>query len=805
MQFYDRPVHTASPSSVAVVPTSVLPDRFRSIFRFPAFNPMQSTCFSTIYSTDANVVIAAPTGSGKTALFELAMLRTLVAPMAAGALRGGDAKILYIAPTKALCLERSRDWAARLAILGLKCGMLTGDTATEEVETVKSSNIIITTPEKWDATTRKWNDYDRLMSLVKLIMIDEVHILKDTRGATLEVIVSRMKHIAPHARFVALSATIPNAEDIAEWLGANGSARHEPTKLHLFGSEFRPVPLEIHVHGFPSKSQNVFQLDKLYDSKLNDILDTYYAQKPIIIFCPTRKITLTTAKSLVKSWFPSRRVYSSPNVGRTLGFNDPELEAVARIGVAYHHAGLSLNDRTLVERMFCDHQILIICSTSTLAVNLPAQLVIIKGTASWIEGSVQEYTEFDMQQMMGRAGRPQFDTTGTAVIMTTKDSEENYAEFDRREIVESSLHTSLVEHINAEICLGTVVDIASAMNWLRSTFLYVRLKKNLKYYNLGSTYISHNVDSILERLVTENFDMLVSSGIVTTELINGKQKLAATPRSKSMALFYVRYETMKWFCRARVGMQLQDVLSLLCRADEFNGIRFKPGEKKFYKEINCTPNLRFPFKSSDFSEYSDKVSLIIQVTLGQIELPVYDGSSKHASTFQLDKVLIWQHVHRLASCLLDCTMQTNDSVSTRNVLELARSLHAEIWDSSSSVLLQLDGVGPASLRKFQAHNIQTFDDVRDMDSIRVETVLKLGRGRGIKLLQEIEKIPKFAVSLKKVSETKDTSAGHVRVGVRVVVDMVNKTIVRMHRRKMITVTFLLEMTSGKIVDYRRAM
>ncbi len=79
--------------------------------------------------------------------------------------------MIYIAPTKALCSERHKDWSARLAVVGVKVGLLTGDTPTENISTVKSADLIVTTPEKWDSTTRKWNDYDRLMRLVRLVLV----------------------------------------------------------------------------------------------------------------------------------------------------------------------------------------------------------------------------------------------------------------------------------------------------------------------------------------------------------------------------------------------------------------------------------------------------------------------------------------------------------------------------------------------------------------------------------------------------------------------------------------------------------
>jgi ATP-dependent DNA helicase HFM1/MER3 len=245
---------------IRLVSTHELPDRFRSIFPFPLFNAIQSKSFKHVYHGDNNFVLAAPTGSGKTVIMELAICR-LVAN-----LKNTRFKVVYQAPTKSLCSERFRDWRAKFSTLDLQCCELTGDTDQAQMRNVQSASIIITTPEKWDSMTRKWKDHARLMQLIKLFLIDEVHILKETRGATLEAVVSRMKSIDSNVRFVALSATVPNSEDIASWLGRDPTNQHIPAHRERFGEEFRPVKLQKFVYGYHSNG-NDFVFDKLCDSK----------------------------------------------------------------------------------------------------------------------------------------------------------------------------------------------------------------------------------------------------------------------------------------------------------------------------------------------------------------------------------------------------------------------------------------------------------------------------------------------------------------------------------------------------------
>jgi ATP-dependent DNA helicase HFM1/MER3 len=171
-----------------------------------------------------------------------------------------DFKIVYMAPIKALCTQRLEDWQRKFSIHGLSCAELTGDTDFSQTRIVQQANIIITTPEKWDSVTRKWRDNCRFVELIRLFLVDEVHILKDTRGAALEAVVSRMKSVGTPIRFVALSATIPNSEDIATWLGLSSESSNLPARREIFDETFRPVKLEKHVYGFQG-AFNDFQFD----------------------------------------------------------------------------------------------------------------------------------------------------------------------------------------------------------------------------------------------------------------------------------------------------------------------------------------------------------------------------------------------------------------------------------------------------------------------------------------------------------------------------------------------------------------
>jgi activating signal cointegrator complex subunit 3 len=144
--------------------------------------------FHTLSHTDSNVLIGAPTGSGKTIMSELAMLRVFK--------QTPKSKIIYVAPLKALAKERIIDWKKRLenGPLGKVVLELTGD-VTPDLKALTKADVLITTPEKWDGISRNWQHRSYVQE-VALVIIDEIHLLGQERGPVIEVIVSRMRYIA---------------------------------------------------------------------------------------------------------------------------------------------------------------------------------------------------------------------------------------------------------------------------------------------------------------------------------------------------------------------------------------------------------------------------------------------------------------------------------------------------------------------------------------------------------------------------------------------------------------------------------
>ncbi|KAL4908344.1 hypothetical protein BDW74DRAFT_175033 [Aspergillus multicolor] len=777
---------------IVLLPVRELPDNHRSLFHFPVFNAVQSKCFPTVYKCDDNVVLAAPTGSGKTVVMELAICRLL------NTLKDEQFKVVYQAPTKSLCSERFRDWNRKFHSLGLQCAELTGDTEHSQLRHIQNSQIIITTPEKWDSVTRKWKDHSRLMQLVKIFLIDEVHTLKEARGATLEAVVSRMKSFGSNVRFVALSATIPNSEDIATWLGRNATSQHVPAHREHFGEEFRPVKLQKYVYGYQSPG-NDFAFDKLLNSKLADVIGTHSAKKPIMIFCCTRNSAVTTAKELTRLWNMSNhpaRLWKAPN--KLIPVSNEELKKTTAAGVAFHHAGLDSADRHQVETGFLEGKVSIICCTSTLAVgvNLPCHLVIIKGTINWQENCSQKYSDLEIMQVLGRAGRPQFDDSAVAVILTRKEWVHHYEKLvSGSESLESCLHLNLIEHLNAEIGLGNVTSVESASSWLAGTFLFVRLRRNPTHYKLKEDANCDDEDEMLRRICEKDIKLLQECGLIEANT------LKTTAFGDAMARYCVRYETMKTLLTLKPKSDITQILAVLSQAEEFRDIRLKAAEKSLYKEINRSNDICYPI-NVDIALPAHKISLLIQTELGAVEFPSGEQFQKHKVAFNQERKVVLVNVTRVIRCIIDCQVHLGDSVTVRNALELARSLEAKVWDNSPLQMKQIETIGVAAVRKLVAHGIDSIEALEETEPHLIGIWLSKNPAFGLNVRTRITEFPKLRVSVKMTG--KDMKPGRSpRVLFKAEIAFMNAKCPAFFQRKPVYVCFIAETSDGRLIDFRR--
>ncbi|XP_056149816.1 probable ATP-dependent DNA helicase HFM1 [Lampris incognitus] len=746
-----QPLHLQGSSRSGILrPVSEISAKFRSIFReFPFFNYVQSKALDDVLYTGKNFVACAPTGSGKTVLFELAIVRLLMETSEPWR----DIKTIYMAPIKALCSQRLENWKQKFGPLGLRCKELTGDTEIDDFFEIINAHIIMTTPEKWDSITRKWKS---LLQQVRLFLIDEIHVVRDTtRGATLEVVVSRMKAVQNHRmaenlqtdpsmRVLAVSATIPNVADIADWL-CNESG---PATYVDMDESYRPVTLRKVVLGFPhSPNQTEFKFDLSLNYKMANIIQTYSDQRPTLVFCSTRKGVQQSATVLAKE---ASFIMSIEHKQRLMKYAnsilDSKLRELVMHGVGYHHAGVDMSDRKMVEEAFTLGDLPVLFTTSTLAigVNLPAHLVVVKSTMHYVAGSCEEYSEADILQMIGRAGRPQFDTSATAVIMTKVQTKDKYMKLmNGMEIIESSLHGHLVEHLNAEIVLQTISNVNMAVDWIRSTFLYIRALKNPKHYGFPIDLDRCGIEAKLQELCLKNLNSLSSIGLIT---MDEDVNIKPTEAGRLMARYCVAFDTMKQFRTLTGSETLTDLVELVSKSKEFSDVHLRMNEKRTLNTLNKDKNritIRFPMEGK-IRNKEMKVNCLIQTQLGSIPIQEFGLIQDTAKIFTI--------LTRISKCLSEFLGQCSKTGFTAilSSLILAKCVRAKLWENSPYVSKQLEKIGLTLSTAMVNAGLTTFNKIEEINARELELIVNRHPPFGNQIKESVINLPKYEVSLEQL-------------------------------------------------------
>jgi len=462
-----------------------------------------------------NVVVAVPTASGKSLIGYVAALRTVLVK---------GRKVLYIVPLKALAAEK-RDDLERFSHLGMKVVMSTGDLDSEE-KGMNDADIVVATSEKADSLLRHRS---RWMDDVGLVIADEVHLIHDpTRGPTLEVALTKMMRRDPGMRIIALSATISNSRDLAEWL-----------KADLIKSDWRPIPLKegVYFNGqITFDEYDVMDVDCGKDEIWDLIEDTVNGGGQCLVFVNARRSTESLAVKYSKNMgklFPPElsdediEILEGGSETTALG---KKLASCAKCGMAFHNAGLTYQQRRFVEDGFREGRIKCIIATPTLAagINLPARRVIVRDTKRFESNS--GYTPIpvmEIKQMCGRAGRPRYDDRGEAILIAKTHYDKDhlirdYLLADTEDMISKLGNESVLRsHILGLIATEDASSEEGIVDFLRDTFF-------------GHQSELYGVEEAVDKVV----DHLISEGMVERE--NG---LIATPFGKRTSDLYIDPES----------------------------------------------------------------------------------------------------------------------------------------------------------------------------------------------------------------------------------------------------------------------
>ena len=736
---------------------------FADAFPFESFNRMQAEALPAVLDSDENVVVSAPTASGKTALAELAICRTLRA----------DGTALFLAPLRALTNEKESEWE-RFEELGYSVYVVTGERDLNP-RRAERADVLVMTPEKADSATRK-HDTSRhaFITDVDCCIIDEVHLLdSDRRGSVLEVTVSRLRRLCD-PRVVALSATMPNIDDVAGWLDA--PADHTFT----FGEEYRPVPLhagvETYSHGenpFQDKYRRLFRALDLAQPHVED-------GGQALVFVSSRQDTVRAAEK-ARDVVAERDIemgargdYDMHTAAEELN-NDTLRQSVVD-GVAFHHAGLSRSDKDRVEEWFRDGTVQFLFSTSTLAwgVNLPARCVVLRDTKYHdpLEGEV-DMSPLDVLQMLGRAGRPGYDDAGYAYVVCDGADANKYRTLLREgKEIESRLAEDLDAHLNAEIALGYVREMDDVMAWLETTFYYVRAQAAPDGASDGS--IDYPFGGNLRTRARETLDALVADEFVEEDGL----RLRPTALGRLASKFYMRLDTAREFAdltEAAEGgnggrpIDEGDVLRTVAAAAEFDSVSARRAERDAVDSV-LGQSFASGAEGEDLDPGNRKVLAICRAAMR--------GSTP--GELRSDAWVIRQNVLRLLAALHAFAREFADA----RVANLVRRVEARVETGISADavgLTAVDGVARGRAQKLAAEGPTT---PADLVAAGVEGLVDAGLSEGVaeRVLGNARDLPVVEVEWGDVPDsialgeramcpvTVRSTAGSSRAGVRVTVN-----------------------------------
>ncbi len=361
-----------------------------------------------------SVMVSAPTASGKTLIAMLSMM---------GYLSRNKGKAVYLSPLRALASEKFSEFKKleRLSIGNkIKTAISTGDFENVE-KNLDKSNILVLTNEKMDSIIRHGAEW---IEDIGLVVADEVHLIGDeSRGPTLEMILTQLRLLESKPQIVGLSATITNSDELASWLGCK-----------LVKNDWRPVPLSEGVcdAGKVTMSDGkTFEVERSIRGTPVDLgVQSVHDGGQSLVFAETRtrsKSLATKAADAISQTLKTKEIRELERTSKKILSENEHTETVKTLaslvkkGVAFHHAGLNQNCRTAIETEFRNGTIKLLSSTPTLAagVNLPARRVVISNVNRYDAkaGANRPISILEYKQLCGRAGRPQYDKYGESIIV----------------------------------------------------------------------------------------------------------------------------------------------------------------------------------------------------------------------------------------------------------------------------------------------------------------------------------------------------------------------------------------------------
>lgn len=576
------------------------------------------------------------------------------------------------------------------------------------------------------------------------------------------------------------------------------------------------------------------------------VISEYSQGKPILVFAATRNLCIKAAGTLVKSYQSAkesgRRLPWSVRSRGTLSCDNKQLDEYSEFGVAFHHGGLSLEDRRKVETSFRAGKIGIIVATSTLAVgvNLPAHTVILAGTYQWSGSGMIPLTDLDVscstvyliccigqfldsqcfqvQQMIGRAGRPQYDTEGTAIILCAEKDTAKYRDLiNSSTTIESCLHEHLIEHINTEIGLKTITCLQDGQEWIKNSFLYVRIQQNPRHYSgiLSSAGpAAYRWEEALTRLVDKALQDLQGRDMVAIQESESSpvppelRPISATVYGEAMSGNCLSFETMCHILDIPPKASLETLLHALSTAQEYADLKLRNGEKLFYKSLAKDPGMRYSLPNGiSPSTSAHKVFILLQMTLGNVDWEPYKDQLKQGSSGPIfDSYQVFRVAPRVCKAMATIALQKEDGETLKNSLNLIRIVSGKAWPGTAVIFRQIDAIGPKSITVLGSKGITTFHKLAKTDPRQIEMLLNRQTGFGNKIVTSAKSFPVFHVSIRQESQVPSNATAPINILFRVEIK-VEGNLIESSKKKAAsakTLSVVAVLTDGTYVAYRKA-
>ncbi|MBA4717836.1 MAG: DEAD/DEAH box helicase [Nitrosopumilus sp.] len=700
-----------------------LPDsaiKFLKSQGFEKLYPPQADSVDSGLLDGKSVLVSAPTASGKTLIAILAMISYL---------SKNNGKVIYLSPLRALAAEKFSEFKKLEKVaLGnkIKVSISTGDYENIEKH-LEKSNVLILTNEKMDSIIRHGAEW---VEEIGLVITDEVHLIGDeNRGPTLEMILTQLKLLNTKPQIVGLSATISNSDEIADWLDCE-----------LVQNDWRPVPLTEGVCDAGEVTMNdgkTFSVERSIRGTPIDLgVQSVKEGGQSLVFAETRnrsKSLATKAADAISQILEKKDLKELEKTSKKILSENEHTELIKTLailvkkGVAFHHAGLNQNCRATIETEFRKGTIKLLSSTPTLAagVNLPARRVVISNVNRYNAkvGANRPISILEYKQLCGRAGRPQYDDYGEAIIVgngNTEDLIDYYVNGEPEPIISKITDDkSLRTHI-----LSVIV-----------THLGIKKDEILEFF-------LQTLGGLQSRKPTIKFAIDISLRFLSSEylIIKKGERYAATEFGKKTSMLYIDPLTATYFRDAIENVSQErkhtfGFLHLISNCEEFFpkfSLRQKDYESASLLIENNSSELLEPI-----SEYDCSRSLLaLQAWISESsELSLSDNLGIESGD-----------MHRMtetANWLSYCLREISKHVERADLLEELGNLRKRIVYGIRDELLELvkiKGIGRVRARTLYKHGIKNLDDLAKIPVNKLAEIDKIGSTLADNIKSELRKV-----------------------------------------------------------------